>query len=149
MKRPLIFLIASALVMSCGVFVMTACQGKGANAARTSAQASPVEYGEYLVMRVSMCQDCHTPKTKDGFDMSKNLEGTVLGFEPKQPVPNWTKSAPAIAGLPANWTKSDMVHYMTTGENPEGEHSKPPMPHYRYNEADAQALTEYLASLGE
>ncbi len=57
--------------------------------------------------------------------------------------------APKIAGLPNGFTADDTVHFLMTGERPQGRPAPlPPMPAYRLERADAEAVTAYLRSLG-
>lgn len=115
-------------------------------AVSASAQADKIAHGKYLVERVAMCVDCHTPHTDKGeLDKTKWLAGSELGFVPTHPMP-WANMAPPLAGLPG-WTETQMVKYMMTGVNNKGEFSRPPMPPYRLSQQDAEAVAAYLKSL--
>lgn len=121
------------------------------NAARSgpqSPEAARLERGRYLVYRSGMCIDCHSPRDeKGGFIESKHLTGAPLGFGPTVPMP-WMPAAPGIAGLPAGFTQEDTVHFLMTGERPNGRPPPlPPMPSYRFDRADAEAIAAYLASV--
>jgi hypothetical protein len=66
---------------------------------------------------------------------------------PTVPMP-WTTVAPRIAGLPAGFTSEHMVHFLMTGERPNGRPAPlPPMPSYRMDRRDAEAVTAYLSSI--
>ena len=96
-----------------------------------SAPDTEVERGKYLVEGVAGCGDCHTPFTAQGEpDMSRWLQGATLSFQPVQPMPNWAKVAPPLAGLPG-WTEADAVQLLRTGRNRDGKPPRPPMPQYR------------------
>lgn len=104
-------------------------------------------HGQYVVERVAMCGDCHTPRGPDGaFDRKKWLHGTSLDFQPIQPIPNWASYAPPLAGLPG-WTTADAIRFLRTGLNRSGQLARPPMPHYRMSRQDAVAVVAYLKSL--
>ena len=104
--------------------------------------------GKYLVERVGMCQDCHTPRTEEGaFDKEKWMLGSALAFKPIAPMP-WMAVAPPIAGLPT-LTHEQAVHFLMTGERPGKPHVTPPMPEYRFDQADAEAIAAYLRSLAK
>jgi mono/diheme cytochrome c family protein len=110
--------------------------------------ADTLARGKYLVERAGMCQDCHTPRTKDGgFDQGNWLLGGSLGMKPLAPMP-WMPVAPPIAGLPT-LTREQAVHFLMTGERPGKPHVTPPMPEYRFNKADAEAIAGYLKSLAK
>lgn len=102
--------------------------------------------GAYIVSSVGGCNDCHTPMTPAGPDMTKSLSGSTLTFAPlaKQP---WAAKAPAIAGLPPGYTEAGLKKFLMTGEPEDGSPALPPMPQYRMNEADATAVAAYLGSL--
>jgi mono/diheme cytochrome c family protein len=110
--------------------------------------ADKLARGKYLVEQAGMCQDCHTPRTRDGgFDRSNWLLGSSLGFKPLAAMP-WMPVAPPIAGLPT-LTHAQAVHFLMTGERPGKPHVTPPMPEYRFSKADAEAIASYLKSLAE
>lgn len=119
-----------------------------------AAQAVPktskadIAQGNYIVNRVSMCVDCHTPKTKDGkLDEKRKLAGSPMGPNPK--VANWASKAPNLtpAGFLKGWSDAALVKFMMTGITPEGDRPHPPMPPYRLNQKDAKAVTAYLRSI--
>lgn len=102
-----------------------------------------LERGEYLVERVVLCGDCHTPLGADGtWDESRKLQGAPLQVPP--PLANF---APEIAGRPANYTEEQFISFIQTGVRPDGTHPRPPMPPYRLNEEDARAVAAYITSL--
>jgi mono/diheme cytochrome c family protein len=105
-----------------------------------------VARGKYLVQNVGGCNDCHTPMTQQGPDMSRSLQGAELIFAPIQPMP-WAPVTPQIAGIPAGYTEDQFVHFLQTGERPSGVPPLPPMPPYRFNEADARAVAAYIKTL--
>lgn len=106
-----------------------------------------IERGRYLVERVAMCADCHSPRGEKGlFIAGKEYTGSPLGFAPTVPMPAWADTAPLIAGLP-NYTTEQAVKFLMTGERPTGVPVRPPMPEYRMSQADAEAVVAYLKSI--
>jgi len=102
--------------------------------------------GRYLVERVGMCQDCHSPRAEDGAFVEEHwLGGAPIGFAPSSPMP-WSGMAPPIAGLPT-MGHDQAVRFLMTGEKPDGGYSRPPMPEYRLDREDAEAVVVYLKSL--
>ena len=73
------------------------------------------------------------------------LPGSALAFKSTVPMP-WMPVAPAIAGLPT-LTHAQAVHFLMTGERPGKPTVTPPMPEYRFDKADAEAIAAYLKSL--
>ncbi len=117
-------------------------------------QAAPlssalVQRGEYLVEKVGMCADCHSPRNERGeFIKASYLGGAPLGFTAAVPMPAWASVAPPIAGLPSMNERQAIV-FLTTGKRPDGTTARPPMPEFRFNGDDARAVTAYLRSLGK
>lgn len=105
-----------------------------------------VARGEYLVTSIGGCNDCHTPMTAQGPDMSRSLQGASLIFAPKIPMP-WAPEAPALAGLPAGYSEDQFIAFMQTGLRPDGSSALPPMPAFRLNEEDARAVAAYIAQM--
>jgi Cytochrome c len=105
-----------------------------------------VERGEYLVTAIGGCNDCHTPMTPAGPDMAQSLHGATLIFQPAIEMP-WAPYAPALAGGPANYTDQQFAAFLQTGMRPDGSQARPPMPPFRVNQADAQAIVAYIKTL--
>ena len=118
------------------------------------AQAEPattkdaqIKRGQYLVERVAMCGDCHTPHTDTGeYDRTAWLQGDVLDFKPVRPMP-FAVFAPQIAGLPTMPTDEMAIRFFETGTNAVGKTAMPPMPQFRFDQEDAIAVVAYLRSL--
>ena len=109
--------------------------------------AVSVARGKYLVEQVGLCGDCHTPRNDRGEPIKDEwLKGATLDFKPIAPVPVWVDKAPAIAGLPG-WEKDAAIRFLMTGVGNNELPSRPPMPQYRFNVQDAQAIVAYLKSL--
>lgn len=147
MKRTPVVLFAAALA---GGLISLAMTGSAAPAkeATPAAHTNAIARGKYLVSRASMCVDCHTPHDqKGGLVEAKQLMGAPIAFNPTVPMP-WGSVAPRIAGLPDGFSAEDTVHFLMTGQPPHGQAAaRPPMPAYRFNQADAEAITAYLESL--
>lgn len=107
-----------------------------------------VARGEYLVMKVAMCVQCHSPRDARGeLVHSQLLQGAPMPAAwPGSPKP-WAYAAPKLAGLPAGFTEATLATFLQTGERTAGYQARPPMPPFRMNEADAMAVVAYLKSL--
>ncbi|EQD30287.1 Cytochrome c family protein [mine drainage metagenome] len=115
-------------------------------AARPS--ATQLSHGRYLVERVGMCADCHTPVDAHGQPIvSRWLQGAPIGFKPVHPVPAWADRSTDIAGLPAGWTPAQLARFLETGLTLKGTRARPPMPAYRLSRRDAWAVAVYLEML--
>jgi hypothetical protein len=115
-----------------------------------SGDADLVRRGEYLVNEVAHCTHCHTPHGGNGgHDRARLLQGATLPIRPKEPTKNWADRAPDItrSGLAGKWSEDEMVKFLTTGEDTDGEKPAPPMPVFRLHKDDARAVTLYLRSL--
>jgi mono/diheme cytochrome c family protein len=106
-----------------------------------------IKRGQYIVERVAMCGDCHTPHTDTGeYDRTAWLQGDVLDFKPVHPMP-FAAVAPQIAGLPTMPTDEMAIKFFETGTNGVGKLAMPPMPRFRFEHEDAVAVVAYLRSL--
>jgi mono/diheme cytochrome c family protein len=122
---------------------LTSLLAWGQNNPKTNAN---VARGKYLVTQIGLCQDCHTPRDQKGeYVQSKWLEGAPIGFNPSIEMP-WAGTAPPLAGLDG-WTDPQILKFLTTGVDRDGKNPRPPMPSYRFNNADAKAVVAYLRSL--
>lgn len=105
--------------------------------------AQPRTRGEYLVERIGLCADCHSARNQRGEIIREtHLRGAALPFAPTVPMP-WAPAAPPIAGLPS-MTTEQAVTFLTTGKRPDGTTPRPPMPEFRFSEADAREIVAYL-----
>jgi mono/diheme cytochrome c family protein len=111
-------------------------------------QEQLVAHGQYIVERVGMCADCHTPRDSQGKPLpGQSLHGAPIRFTPQNPVPGWTPASPKIAGLPAGYTEAQLATFLETGHTRTGGSASPPMPPYRMDEHDAQSVVAYLKTL--
>lgn len=113
-------------------------------------QEQLVERGQYLVTGIGGCNDCHTPQTPNGPDLTHSLQGAPLAFElvpALQGQVPWAPAAPPIAGGPANYTDAQFETFLQTGVRPDGSHARPPMPQFRLNADDAHAVAAYIKTL--
>jgi mono/diheme cytochrome c family protein len=103
--------------------------------------------GAYLVTALAHCAECHTPRNfLGGLEHGRELSGTADGPD-GQLVPNITPDpATGIGG----WDKDDLVHFLTTGEGPDGSAAKGAMREViadglKYlSGADIEAIADYL-----
>lgn len=129
-----------------GVVATIAAFGQDGNSGK-AAQSEKLKRGQYLVEKIGMCADCHTPFNEKGEPvMDKHLQGAVLMFKPTVPVPGWAERSANIAGM-KGWSDAEAIKFLTTGVDPNGKSPAPPMPRYRYTKADAAAVLAYLRSL--
>jgi mono/diheme cytochrome c family protein len=104
--------------------------------------------GKYIVEQVALCTECHTPRDEKGnLQRTEYLKGApVLVNAPPYPQMKWALKAPAIAGLPG-YTEEQGIRLLMEGVTRDGRRPDPPMPQYRLNRTDAQAVVTYLKSL--
>jgi mono/diheme cytochrome c family protein len=127
--------------------VLLAAALTGQNGASKKASAASVARGKYLVEDVGMCADCHTPRNEKGeFVRSQWLQGAMVPVKPSAPMPVWADKAPPIAGLPG-WENDAAIKFLMTGIGYNGLPPRPPMPEFRLNQRDADAVVAYLRSL--
>jgi mono/diheme cytochrome c family protein len=119
----------------------------GQTAEKKTASASLAARGKYLVDDAGKCADCHTPFNENGEPIKEQwLQGATLIFKPTIPMPVWADKSSSIAGLPG-WEKDAAIKFLMTGIAYNGLPARPPMPQYRFNQQDAEAIVAYLKSL--
>jgi mono/diheme cytochrome c family protein len=124
------------------------CQStKSAGHAKTSGGGA-VARGKYFVEGVAMCGQCHTPNDAGGVpDRAHWLQGAPVPFQPSKPDSNWPINAPRIGGTPLPASDADMIKLLTTGIWTTGTQLRAPMPQFRMNRSDAEAVVAYLKSV--
>jgi len=138
--RMMIAAVAAASLSLVAVLV-------GQTPQKKTASATSIARGKYLVEDTGKCGDCHTPFTEKGEPNKEQwLQGATLPFKPIVPMPVWADKSSSIAGLPG-WEKDAAIKFMMTGIASNGLPARPPMPQYRFNQQDAEAIVAYLGSL--
>jgi mono/diheme cytochrome c family protein len=143
-----VLVVSLAFAVSSALFLSPAQTNSLAQAKPESPSSGSVERGKYIVEHVAMCVECHTPRDDAGNLLeSQYLEGAPIPVKPPPyPNMNWALKAPAIAGL-IGYTKEEGVRLLMEGFTRDGKIPNPPMPHFRLNRGDAEAVVDYLKSL--
>lgn len=143
-----------SFLMAAGIAVTAASQtaktnsGHHSKSARSHGNTALIARGDYLVNRAGKCGDCHTPMDRTGQPIeAQKLQGAPLPFKPSVPIPGWAGMSMPIAGLPTMASDADAISFFTTGKHLDGHMAAPPMPQYRFNRQDAEAIIAYLKSL--
>lgn len=106
-----------------------------------------VARGKYLVESVAVCGQCHTPRDRNGnLERARWLQGAPVPWLPAQADSDWPLSAPRIGGTPPA-DDADMVKLLTTGIWTNGNRLRFPMPQFRMERNDAEAVVAYLKSV--
>ncbi len=115
------------------------------------AQTDKAARGRYLVNNVGMCGDCHSGRLSNGEpDTAKWMKGSPVMFKPAVNIPNWAMLAPDLSpqgALWKSWGEAGLVKFLQTGLDPSGNPANPPMPLYKLNRQDAEAVVAYLKTL--
>ena len=144
MRKLSCFVVGLLLIL---VLVASTFSPVTAQSDKTANEKGSVTRGKYLVERVGICTDCHTPRNERGeFVKARWLEGSPLVFKPTVPIPDWADTAIPIAGL-SGWSEADATKFFTTGIDVGGKPARPPMPAFRFTEKDAAGVVSYLKSL--
>ena len=138
-------LSARLVTVLVGVFMGLSLPGSLLAEATNSAER--LQHGEYLVLHVAMCVQCHTPRDQQGrLQETRLLQGAPMPVQSPFPALPWAFQAPTIAGLPG-WTPEDAITFLQTGKRADGSSPRPPMPPFRFTQEDATAIVAYLLSL--
>lgn len=116
-------------------------------AAQPPEAPADAERGKYLVHRVAMCVQCHSPRDASGeLVATKLLTGAPMPIASPFPNKSFATVAPRIAGLPG-YSEKEAVRLLVEGRNRDGAAPRPPMPAYRMTPEDARAIVSFLKSL--
>lgn len=108
-----------------------------------------IEHGSYLVNRVAMCVQCHSPRNKKGAIRERDkLTGAVMPLQSPFHYQLWALNAPPLRGLPTGYSEEALVTLLTQGIGRTGVSPRHPMPPFRFTEADARAVVAYLKWTG-
>ena len=108
--------------------------------------AGDVARGDYLVNNVALCVQCHSPRDQRGnIIANERLTGGPLPVRGPSWDQEWAYRAPALAGLPG-FTDEQIVMLLTEGHAGDRPAPRRPMPPFRMNRADAEAIASYLRS---
>lgn len=121
--------------------------GKQTGARAGNSHESQIARGQYIVEGVAVCGQCHTPRDDQGNpENGKKLQGAAVWLEPAERSSDWPLRAPRLAGTPPA-SDEDLIKLLTTGVWTDGRHLRPPMPQFRMDRPDAEAVVAYLRSL--
>jgi mono/diheme cytochrome c family protein len=145
-----VFSISAAIDLALISDGVTRAFAQNKNPQRQSERASggpEAARGKYVVEGVAMCGECHTPRDSNGnFDRTRWLQGAPVPWLPAKPDSDWPLNAPRIGGTPPA-SDADMIKLLTTGTWTTGNRLRLPMPQFRMNRSDAEAVVAYLKSL--
>ena len=106
--------------------------------------------GAYLATALVHCGECHTPRNRlGGIERDKWLSGTADGPNGHR-VPNITPDKTTGIG---NWSVDDIVHYLATGQDPDGDDAAREMAEVIQNSTskltddDLKAIAVYVKSV--
>jgi len=122
-------------------------QGSASHQTEKAGTPGAVARGKYLVEGVAMCGTCHTPTDGNGNpDRARWLQGASVPYMPARPSADWPISTPRIGGTPPA-DDADMVKLLMTGIWTTGNHLRLPMPQFRMDRGDAEAVVAYLKTV--
>jgi mono/diheme cytochrome c family protein len=148
--RLALFTVSAAIALALlahGVTLALAQNQNPQGQSKTASAAGNVARGKYVVEDVAMCGQCHTPRDSNGDpDRTRWLQGAPVPWLPAKPDSDWPLSAPRIGGTPPA-SDADMIKLLTTGIWTNGNSLRAPMPQFRMDRGDAEAVVAYLKSL--
>jgi mono/diheme cytochrome c family protein len=114
-----------------------------------------VKRGQYLVTAVMACDNCHTPRTPNGLDMTRRFSGGSLVWDEKTFKVKGSNITPDITTGIGAWSDADIKRALTDGIRPDETPLAPIMPFAFYKiltERDLDAIVAYMrtiSNLGE
>lgn len=108
---------------------------------------TPIAHGKYLVHHVAQCVQCHSPRDEQGTLLDAELlTGAVIPVDGPASMRPWASVSVSLVGL-GNYDESFVRYLLAHGQRPDGTHPKSPMPSFRLNDRDVDAVIAYLKSL--
>src|ERR1022692_1540290 len=108
--------------------------------------AADVARGKYLIEDVAVCGQCPTPRDSKGNLDRTRLQASSAPYLRERPDMDWPINAPRIGGTPPA-SDADMIKLLTTGIWIDGKRLRLPMPQFRMDRGDAEAVVAYLKSV--
>jgi len=107
-----------------------------------------VNHGAYLVLGVSHCGECHTPRNALGGPIASEAFAGAHNPDGRGTVPNITPSADGIG----DWSEEDIVYLLETGSTPDfdviGDNMVPVQENMeRLSAEDREAIAAFLKTL--
>ncbi|QGM48027.1 cytochrome c [Methylocystis heyeri] len=117
----------------------------------TGAQATPSdpERGRYLVEALMACDNCHTPRTSDGYVHAKRFSGGTQLFSDKDYSVRGSNISPDLETGVGAWSDAELGAAIISGVNPKGRLA-PVMPSESYRAltpSDLDAVVAFLRSI--
>jgi len=139
--------LAAGLILAFGQWSVNADEAVDEADTHTLTEEEIIERGRYLAVDVAMCVQCHTPRDSRGRLIESSLfRGASVPVDSRVNAVRFATRAPALAGLPG-YEEDAFIQLMTTGLTKRGGEAMAPMPPYRMNKEDAQAISKYLRTL--
>lgn len=149
-RRSAFLTVGATIILSLssiGFSPVLAQDRKPPSQSKSAAGLGDVARGKYLVEGVARCSQCHTPLDSAGNpDRNRWLQGGPVPFQPSRPNADWPQVVPRIGGTPPA-PDADMIKLLTTGIWTTGTYLRAPMPQFRMERSDAEAVVAYLKSL--
>ena len=137
MKAPVVFAVATTFA--------ALSVGLGSPASESSPEA--VERGRYLTHDVAMCVQCHSPRDDKGeIRKGEEFAGARIPVASPFPGPPWAVQAPNLRGL-LGYSDAAISRLLSEGIAHTGAPPQSPMPPFRMNRTDVEAIIAYLRSL--
>lgn len=136
-----------SIVFGVAVFRSNIPAAKADEKSKAPSGDSNIARGKYLVHHVAQCVQCHTPRDERGVLIeSKLLQGAPIPIKGPHYAQPWAAESAWIAGL-GNYDAAFVRYLLTHGRKPDGSAPKRPMPTFKMNDDDANAVIAYLQSL--
>lgn len=130
--------VGSIVLIATVVFFQRIAPGQGTRAGGDAAR------GEYLANNVAMCVQCHSPRDSRGVILAnQKFHGAPMPVRGPAWSEDWAFRAPSIAGL-VGFTDDQIIMLLTEGHAGDRPAPMRPMPPFRMNRQDAEAIVAYL-----
>jgi len=114
---------------------------------KTAPSAATLARGKYLVERIGMCGDCHTPHDEKGEPIKEQWLKAIVSHARHEEFHCSIRLPARKPGYIDRLIRPG--HGDERFERQDRLPARPPMPQYRYTQKDAEAVVAYLKSLGK
>jgi mono/diheme cytochrome c family protein len=111
-----------------------------------AACAGDIDRGRYLVEALTACDNCHTPRGSDGYDLSRRFAGGAQTFSDKSYVVRGANISPDSETGVGAWTDDELRAAIVDGVGRDGRLA-PVMPSDSYRALTARDLDAIIAFL--
>jgi mono/diheme cytochrome c family protein len=131
------------------IYLFSAACG-GPDVSHDATTQKRVDRGSYLINAVMACDNCHTPRGRNGLDMQRRFSGGSEVWDTREYTVRGSNITPDRATGIGSWSDNDLKRLLTEGMRPNGVRVAPQMPYRMYEvltPSDLDAVVAYVRNV--